>query len=179
MPVERRAVDVQHLCARACVVLAHAAERLAPPMHAADDDARARLEVMRGVLADASDDLALAASSMEAIELFALRGAAASPMAPLASVQHVAGGGDHPLPLALSLFQEARVRAEDACVYLDWYCGLLRSDDALLAVPDLPGADSLLDDEHFANVHGGVVVALDLARVSAALAVTAHWLLVR
>ncbi|KAF8704935.1 hypothetical protein HU200_031179 [Digitaria exilis] len=183
VPVEQRAADVGHRCARACVVLADAAERLpAPPTDAAAAaDARARLEVVRGMLADASSDLDLAASSMMAIELFALRGAAASPMAPLASVQHVGGGGggDHPVRLALSLFQGARGCAEDASHYLDRCCGSLRTDDALLAVPGLPGADGLLGDEHFSDLRADVEAALDLARVSAVLAIIAHWLLER
>ena len=48
--------------------------------------------------------------------------------------------------------------------------------DDLLAVPVLPGMDGLLDVERFIALHAGVKAALDLARVSAALAITAHWL---
>ena len=105
-----RAVEVAFRCVRARGVLADAAARLASRMHGADaQDVRARHELVRGLLTGASDDLALAASSMKAAELFALYGASANPMLPLLSVQHVPDG-NHPvrLRLALSLFQSAR-----------------------------------------------------------------------
>ena len=158
VPVQRRAAEVELRCVRACRVLAAAAERLALPVRVADD-------------------LALAACSMEAVELFALRGAAASPTVPLASVQHVPGGDRHPLRLALSLLQSARGCAEDACDGVEWCCGHLRTAESLLAaVPALPGVDGLLDGEHFTALHDGVEAALNLAKVCAALAITAHWL---
>ncbi|OEL33147.1 hypothetical protein BAE44_0005835 [Dichanthelium oligosanthes] len=109
VPVQRRAVEVRVRCVRACRVLADAAERLALPVHVgiadAQQDVRARFEIVRGTITGANDDLALAASSMKAVELFAFRGAADNPMVPLASVEHVpGGGGNHPVRLALSLF---------------------------------------------------------------------------
>ncbi|KAG2586885.1 hypothetical protein PVAP13_5NG087000 [Panicum virgatum] len=174
VPVQRRAAEVERRCVRACGALADAAERLALPVHVVADapGVRARLELVR-----ASDDLALAACSMEAVELFAVRSAAANPVAPLASVQHVPGGDHHPLRLALSLLQSARGCAEDACDGVEWCCGHLRTADSLLAaVPALPGVDSLLDGEHFTALHDGVEAALNLGKVSTALAITAHWL---
>ena len=105
VPVQRRAAEVERRCVRACGALADAAERLALPVHVVADapGVRARLELVR-----ASDDLALAACSMKAVELFAVRGAAANLVTPLASAQHVPGGDHHPVWLALSLFQSAR-----------------------------------------------------------------------
>ncbi|XP_025815729.1 uncharacterized protein LOC112892831 [Panicum hallii] len=123
----------------------------------------------------ASDDLALAASSMKAAELFALYGASANPMLPLPSVQHVPDR-NHPVRLALSLFQSARAYTEEACGCMQTCCVHLRTADDLLAVPALPCMDGLLDVERFIALHAGVKAALDLARVSAALAITAHWL---
>jgi len=179
VPVQRRAAEVERRCVRACGVLAAAAERLALPVRVADaPGARARLELVSGMLAGASDDLALAACSMEAVELFAVRGAAANPVAPLASAQHVPGGDHHPLRLALSLFQSARGCAEDACDAVEWCCGHLRTAESLLAaVPALPGVDGLLNGEHFTALHDGVEAALNVAKVGAALAIPAHWLL--
>ena len=85
-----RAVEVAVRCVRAREVLGDAAARLASPMHDADaHDVRARHELVRNMLTVASDDLALAASSMKAAELLALYGASANPMLPLLSVQHV------------------------------------------------------------------------------------------
>ena len=173
-----RAVEVAFRCVRARGVLADAAELLALRMHGANaQDVRARHELVRSLLTGASDDLALAASSMKAAELFALYGASANPMLPLLSVQHVPDG-NHPvrLRLALSLFQSSRACAEEACGCVETCRVHLRTADDLLAVPVLPGMDGLLDVERFIALHAGVKAALDLARVSAALAITAHWL---
>ena len=171
-----RVGEVAVRCVRARGVLADAAARLASRMHGADaQDVRARHELVRGLLTGASDDLALAASSMKAAELFALYGASANPMLPLLSVQHVTDG-NHPVRLALSLFQSARAYTEEACGCVETCCVHLRMADDLLAVPALPGMDGLLDVERFIALHAGVKAALDLARVSAALAITAHWL---
>ena len=137
---------------------------------------RPRMELVRAMLTGASDDLALAACSMKAVELFAVRGAAANLVTPLASAQHVPSGDHHPVWLALSLFQSARAYAEEACGCVQTCCVHLRTADDLLAVPAVPGMDGLLDVERFIALHAGVKAALDLARVSAALAITAHWL---
>ncbi|KAG2595552.1 hypothetical protein PVAP13_5KG082800 [Panicum virgatum] len=155
-----RAGEVAVRCVRARGVLADAAARLASRMHGADaQDVRARHELGR------------------AAELFALYGASANPMLPLLSVQHVPDG-NHPVRprLALSLFQSSRACAEEACGCVETCRVHLRTADDLLAVPVLPGMDGLLDVERFIALHAGVKAALDLARVSAALAITAHWL---
>ncbi|CAL4951716.1 unnamed protein product [Urochloa decumbens] len=180
VPLQRRAVEVELCCVRACGFLAAAVESLASPMPVADApaDVRARLELVRGMLTGASDDLALAASSMEAAELFAVRGAAAKPTAPLASVQHIPGGNHHEAAarLALILFQSARPCTEQACNCVEWCRGHLRTAESLLAVPALPGVDGILDGEHFNALHDAVEDALNLAKVGAVLAIAAHWL---
>ncbi|CAL4977981.1 unnamed protein product [Urochloa decumbens] len=180
VPLQRRAVEVELCCVRARGFLAVAAESLAPPMPVADApaDVRARLELVRGMLTGASDDLALAASSMEAAELFSVRAATATPTAPLASVQHIPDG-DHPAAaarLALILFQSARPCTEQACNCVEWCRAHLRTAESLLAVPALPGVDGILDGEHFNALHDAVEAALNLAKFGAVLAITAHWL---
>ncbi|CAO2185699.1 unnamed protein product [Urochloa humidicola] len=124
VPLQRRAAEVELCCVRAYEFLAATAESLAAPMPVAGapPDMRAHLELVRGMLTGASDDLVLAASSMEAAELFAVRGAAANPIRPLPSIQHIPDG-DHPAAavaaaaaprLALVLFQSARPCTESA-----------------------------------------------------------------
>ncbi|CAO2185743.1 unnamed protein product [Urochloa humidicola] len=79
-------------------------------------------------------DLALAACSMEAAELFAVRGAAADPILPLPSVQHIPDG-DHPAAArpALILFQSARPCTQSTCNYIEWNGCHLRAAESLLA----------------------------------------------
>ncbi|CAO2199045.1 unnamed protein product [Urochloa humidicola] len=183
VPLQRRAVEVELCCVRAYEFLAAAAESLAAPMPVAGApaDVRAHLELVRGMLTGVSNDLALAASSMEAAELFAVRAAAANPIRPLPFVQHITDG-DHlaaAARLALILFQSARSCTESACKcnYIEW-CGChLRAAESLLAVPALRGVDRILNGEHFTALHDGVEAALNLAKVGAVLAITAHWLL--
>ncbi|CAL4958269.1 unnamed protein product [Urochloa decumbens] len=182
VPLQRRAVEVELCCVRARGFLAAAAESLAPPMPVADApaDVRARLELVRGMLTGASDGLALAACSMEAAELFAVRAAAANPIRPFPSVQHITDG-DHPAAaaaarLALILFQSARPCTEQACTCVEWCRAHLRTAESLLAVPALPGVDGILDGEHFNALHDAVEAALNLTKFGAVLAITAHWL---
>jgi hypothetical protein len=177
--VQRRAAEVELRCLRSCGVLADAVERLTLPVNvgvADAQDVRARLELVRGILTGASDDLALAACSMDAVVVFAERGAAAKPVAvgPLASVQ----ANSDPVRLALSMLQSAKDFAEDACGWVGLSCGHLRTADSLLAaVPALPDLHGVLDGEHFTALRGAFEAALNLAKVSAVLAVTANWLL--
>jgi hypothetical protein len=119
---------------------------------------------------------------MEAVLVFAVRGAAAKPVAvvPLASVRDIPGGDNNPDPvrLALSMFQSAMGYAEDACGWVGLCCGHLRTADSLLAaVPALPNLNGVLDGEYFTALRDGVEAALNLATVSAVLAITAHWLI--
>ncbi|OEL30632.1 hypothetical protein BAE44_0008349 [Dichanthelium oligosanthes] len=165
-----RAVEVAVRCVRARGMLADATERLALPWPVAGE------QDVRDLLTGASDGLALAASSMKAAELFALYGASANPMLPLLSILHIPDG-NHPVRLALSLFWSSRAFAENACYYLETCCVHLRTVDDVLAVPGLPDIDGLLDVER-SMTHVGVKDALDLARASAALAITAHWLVI-
>ncbi|KAL6626788.1 hypothetical protein ACP70R_030514 [Stipagrostis hirtigluma subsp. patula] len=171
--VGERAVEVVVRCVRGRRELAAAATLLALPTHAADAPlARARLQLVRSMLSDASVELALAASAATAAELLALRGATDHPAAPPLSVHRVPDG-DLFARFALSLLQGARGCADDACDAVQRCGGHLRTAVNLLGCPGLHGIDGFLDAER-AAAHGDLAAAKNLALVSAVLAITAH-----
>jgi hypothetical protein len=143
--------------------------RLALPGHVADArDVRGRLDLGR---VRRPRRLALALCSMEAIELFAVRGAACLRPAHPGRRRPPRAARSEPVPERQGLRRgSVRRRGVVRC------CGHLRTADSLLAaVPALPGVDGLLDGDHFTALRDGVEDALNVAKVGAALAITAHW----
>ncbi|CAO2161093.1 unnamed protein product [Urochloa humidicola] len=100
-----------------------------------------------------------------------LRAAAADPAAPLRSVADIpdAHGSERS---AVGMLREAKVYAEGAYDTVGWSLDRLLAAYNLLDHPGLPGVDGLLDAER-AAAHGYLVVAENLAGVSAAYAYTA------
>ncbi|KAG2582833.1 hypothetical protein PVAP13_6KG176100 [Panicum virgatum] len=110
-----------------------------------------------GMLADASRDLAAAASLVRAARLIALRGAADSPASPLRSVGDVPG---EDLWGALAGLEDARDDAESACDQVDMCRGFLAGALRLLEIdhPPLPGVKG--------HVHVKLVSARDELRLA-------------
>ena len=79
---------------------------------------------------------------------------------------------------ALGMLREARTYAEGAYDTVVWCCDRLMTACNLLDHPGLPGVDGFVDAERDA-AHGYLVVAENLARLSAAYSYTALGLLFR
>ncbi|XP_062196661.1 uncharacterized protein LOC133899650 [Phragmites australis] len=171
--VRDRVVEAANRCGRASGLLTDTLGDLASPMHTADAwGGRFRSQLVDEVLTDASRELAIAASVMAAAELIALRGGAATPTAPLHSIDDVRD--DEPdLRFALAQLQIARVRAEDACDSVELCRGHLWTALQLLDHPSLPAVDDILEVKRGA-AHGNLDAARRLAEGSTSLARTAH-----
>ncbi|KAG2586905.1 hypothetical protein PVAP13_5NG091200 [Panicum virgatum] len=178
--VRERAVEAESFCDQASGMLRGAVAHLALPMDVADAQVgRARGDLVAVQLLTANIGFASAAAAMAAAELLARRGAAAGPTAPLPSVADIPD--DHASERrALGMLREARVYAEGAYEYdtVVLCCDRLMTAYNLLDHPGLPGVDGFVDAERNA-AHGYLVVAENLARLSAAYSYTALGLLFR
>ncbi|PUZ58128.1 hypothetical protein GQ55_5G484800 [Panicum hallii var. hallii] len=174
--VREQTVEARDRSVRAAELLAAASAGVASPMLTADSEGgRTRSQLVRDVVAVASAELAFAASAMKEAELLACRGAAANPMAPLPSVDHIPPGYRY-VGLALRLLQTARVCAGDACNVLVRCCERLCTASILLEHPDLPSVDTFVGTELLA-AHVNLQAVRHLAGVSATLANTADWMM--
>ncbi|RLN22083.1 hypothetical protein C2845_PM07G01140 [Panicum miliaceum] len=161
--VRERAVEAEGLCDHARGMLRGAAAHLALPMDVADaQGGRPRAELVAAELFSANIGFA---------------SAAAGPTAPLPSVDDIPM--DHAFERsALGMLREARVYAEGAYDTVGSCCDRLLTAYNLLDHPGLPGVEGFVDAERDA-AHGYLVVAENLAGVSAAYSYTALCLLFR
>ncbi|KAL6626790.1 hypothetical protein ACP70R_030516 [Stipagrostis hirtigluma subsp. patula] len=172
--VVERTMAAQVRCVAARRELADAAATLVLAMLDADEKGVRDQAKLFALLRDASSNLTLAGSAMEAAEHLALRGAAASPTAPLASINLIPDGYGS-IRLALGVLRCAREFAEKAYKAAERCRVRVWAASHLLSRPGLPGVDALLDAER-AVAHRMLEAAQAFAVKSAALAVTAHWL---
>ncbi|KAL6848153.1 hypothetical protein ACP4OV_022281 [Aristida adscensionis] len=174
--VQQRAAEVLSLWNTSAGLLGTAVASLEQPMHVADAaEVRARLELVLGRLAEASERLANASSAAAAAELLARRAAAESPLVPLPSVQEIPDGHEL-LRQGLLLLQEARGLADGACDSLERCCGHLRILPALLDLPGLPGVAGFLEGERLV-AQASAVAAQDQLGMLGTKAALANWLL--
>ncbi|KAL6847935.1 hypothetical protein ACP4OV_022063 [Aristida adscensionis] len=132
---------------------------------------RGRLRGLVWVLEGVSDGFAEAIACMEAAELVALRGAAADPTVPLASIQEIPGGD---LLRAMDELQQARNGAVNTCTCLERCRGhLFTVVEMLLYHPALPGVAGFVDAER-AAAEDSLFVAQQLAADCTALATFAR-----
>ncbi|PAN32340.1 hypothetical protein PAHAL_5G479700 [Panicum hallii] len=176
--VRERAFEAEGLCDHARGMLCGAAAHLELLMDVADaQGGRSRAELVAVELFSANIGFASAAATMAAAELLARRRAATGPTAPLPSVDDIPM--DHAFERsALGMLQEARVYAEGAYDTVGSCCDRLLTAYNLLDHLGLPGVDGFVDAERDA-AHGYLVVAENLAGVSAAYSYTALCLLFR